>query len=130
MKNLKLKRTVQISIGLLAFLMLIKSLMMPFVYLDFKLNQEYISKVLCINRDEPQLQCNGKCVLMQKMKEAHDQTQSQDDQTPTKQFLETFCEPIADFTLFPDFFKKQEIAQYQTHLFSSYSGAIFHPPQA
>jgi hypothetical protein len=35
---------------------------------SFKINQDYISKVLCINRDKPKLHCNGKCVLMQRIK--------------------------------------------------------------
>jgi len=38
--------------------------------IEYYANQEYFAKVLCINRDKPQLQCNGKCILMQKLKKA------------------------------------------------------------
>lgn len=32
------------------------------------LNQDYIARVLCINRDKPQLKCNGKCHLRKQLK--------------------------------------------------------------
>jgi hypothetical protein len=31
---------------------------------DYAINYEYISKVLCENKAKPELQCNGKCHLM------------------------------------------------------------------
>ena len=35
---------------------------------DYVINQDYISEFLCINKDKPELNCNGKCYLMQKIK--------------------------------------------------------------
>lgn len=29
----------------------------------FKLNQDYIASVFCINKDQPQMKCDGKCYL-------------------------------------------------------------------
>lgn len=34
------------------------------------MDYEYISEVLCINKDKPKLNCNGKCYLMQSLAEA------------------------------------------------------------
>jgi len=31
---------------------------------------EYISEVLCVNKDKPELHCNGKCYLMKSLAEA------------------------------------------------------------
>jgi hypothetical protein len=31
------------------------------------INYDYISKVLCINKDKPELKCNGKCHLMKEL---------------------------------------------------------------
>ncbi|WP_197474525.1 hypothetical protein [Tenacibaculum ovolyticum] len=42
----------------------------PFV--EYVINYDYISKVLCINKDKPKLQCNGKCQLMQKLEKQQD----------------------------------------------------------
>lgn len=50
-------------------------------YMDYALNQEFISEVLCINQDKPELQCNGKCYLKEQLeqeasKEQQDQNSS------------------------------------------------------
>ena len=50
----------------IALLILIKPVI---PVLDYVLNYEYISTQLCVNRDKPQLQCNGKCYLMQALAE-------------------------------------------------------------
>jgi len=44
----------------------------PFV--EYVINYDYIAKVLCINKDKPELSCNGKCQLMKKLAQ-----QEQDD---------------------------------------------------
>jgi len=36
--------------------------------LEYIMNYDYISKVLCINKEKPQLKCDGKCYLSQKIK--------------------------------------------------------------
>jgi len=51
-------------------------------YLDYFVNYEYISEVLCINKEKPMSTCNGKCYLSQQLKEAQ-QTEKQDKKIPT-----------------------------------------------
>lgn len=38
----------------------------------YVINQDYILEFLCINRDKPELECNGKCYLMQMIEEKND----------------------------------------------------------
>lgn len=40
---------------------------------DYIINYDYISKVLCENKDKPQMHCNGKCHLMKEMAKASEQ---------------------------------------------------------
>lgn len=47
---------------------LIGILWQPLVYVDFKLRQDYIAKVLCIKKDEPIAVCGGSCVLADRLK--------------------------------------------------------------
>lgn len=47
----------------------------------FKLNREYIAKVLCENRKRPELHCDGKCYLAKKLKQ---QQEKQDKETSEK----------------------------------------------
>ena len=51
-------------------------------YLDYFVNYEYISEVLCISKEKPMSTCNGKCYLSQQLKEAQ-QTEKQDKKIPT-----------------------------------------------
>ena len=36
-------------------------------FLEYAVNRDYIAEVLCINRDRPELACNGKCHLMKEV---------------------------------------------------------------
>ncbi len=36
-------------------------------YVEYVLNQDYIAEFLCINKDKPKLQCNGKCHLVKEL---------------------------------------------------------------
>ena len=43
----------------------------PFV--EYAINYDYISKVLCINKDKPEMRCKGTCQLMQKLQQQEDE---------------------------------------------------------
>lgn len=43
----------------------------------YQVNRGYISEVLCENREMPEMHCDGKCVLAQKLKQANQQEQQQ-----------------------------------------------------
>jgi len=49
-----------------------------FVYAGFGLNQNYIVSRLCVNRDKPQLHCNGKCYLLRKLKQAEEKEKNRE----------------------------------------------------
>jgi hypothetical protein len=67
-----------------------------FVYAEFKSNQAYIAATLCENRDRPELNCQGKCYLMKKLKEA-DKEKKQENQAQKKASVDLFFvnEPVA-----------------------------------
>ncbi len=41
--------------------------------IEYVIDQEYIAEFLCINKDRPELACEGKCYLMQMLQEQEDQ---------------------------------------------------------
>ncbi len=41
-------------------------------YAEYVLNYEYISEVLCINQDKPELECDGKCYLRKQIEQQSD----------------------------------------------------------
>ena len=55
---------------LLIFLYLVNPLRVFQPYLVYKVNQDYIATVLCVNKDKPKMECNGKCHLAKELKKA------------------------------------------------------------
>jgi hypothetical protein len=41
-----------------------------FPVIEYAVNYEYISKVLCVNKAKPMMHCNGKCHLMKELAKA------------------------------------------------------------
>jgi len=57
-----------------------------FPVVEYAMNYQYISKVLCVNRDKPMLHCNGKCHLMKELAKAaeNEKPSSSDKKGPVK----------------------------------------------
>lgn len=36
-------------------------------YVEYLINQDYIAEFLCVNKDKPKLECNGKCQLVKEI---------------------------------------------------------------
>jgi hypothetical protein len=70
----------------------------------FQINKEYIARVLCENRDKPQMHCDGNCYLAKRLKaqqDKHDQeTGERVQQTPPVQL---FCETFVSFEFISTF---------------------------
>jgi len=91
----------------------------------FELNQQYITKAFCVNKDKPQLHCNGQCYLRKKLKQAEEKEQKQSLKSQ-EQNLTVF----APFT-FKSYFTEQVIC-YQVlneEILPRTLCTIFHPPQ-
>jgi len=104
------------------------SLSQFFVFAGFEMNRSYIVAALCINRDRPQLHCNGKCYLMKKLKQAQEKEQKQENQVQKIQLQEAIV-------ALPFNFKQYAIAAIHlripltTGMPLSQVSSIFHPPQ-
>jgi hypothetical protein len=66
-----------IAVPILILLILSQTFSQWFVLAAFKINQAYIAKNTCENRFRPQLNCNGNCVLMKKMKQREEEQQKE-----------------------------------------------------
>ncbi len=122
----------RLTIWLLMFAVLAVNFSTAFVYVGFKVNQPYIAKTLCINRNRPWLHCNGKCYFMRKIKQAEENEKKQAEKDSSirmevsffqEPYSITFIEPVileANKSTFPRY-----IYQYS----SSYTETIFRPPK-
>ena len=130
MKPVIIKWVKSYGMLLLAAAMLFKAFLAPAVFIDFKLNQEYIAKVLCINKEKPQLECNGQCILMQKMKAAQESENPEQNPAPKSQLLEIFTELKSIYHPISFQLTEKKYFEYSASLVVLNFSKIFHPPQS
>ncbi|MEQ9166270.1 MAG: hypothetical protein RLO12_08430 [Fulvivirga sp.] len=119
------------TVVFLAITILISTLAVPLIYLDFELREDYIAKVLCINRDKPITVCGGQCYLTKQLGAVTD-FDNDGDQTMHRLVEIIFASPESEMIIasqVPDnYFQKQIIPQSE-NLKSLNLTDIFHPPQ-
>jgi len=100
---------------------------MPFI--EYKINKERIAKVLCVNKDKIEMQCNGKCHLKKQLRKATNETSEQPlptlskiDELTTLLFIKKlqYLNPIP--------INKTIIAYINNYQFLFHK-RIFHPPK-
>lgn len=99
-----------------------------FVFAGFEMNQGYIAKELCVNRDKPQLHCNGQCYLMKKLKQAQEKEQKQDRQFQKIQLQEAIVYTPFVFKQY-SFIAVDFRVPFTTGMPVAQLNTIFHPPQ-
>ena len=99
----------------------------PFV--EYAINYDYISKVLCINKDKPEMSCKGTCQLMQKLEQQKD-----DDYRSLRIHMEEY--PIGFVKLLSiNYIGTNDNvitthSDYKNNYSFLYSFTVFHPPLA
>lgn len=95
----------------------------------FELNRSSIAAELCVNRDKPVLQCNGKCALKQRL-------QKIDQSSPTSKIVKPKPIQLIQFVLDAPALRESSFSQrnrkghscYRVFGFSDYYPSVFHPP--
>ena len=121
--------TVKKILFLLALLMLLKPVL---PVLDYVFNYDYISKVLCLNKAKPKLQCNGKCHLMKELaKTSENETPISSNKKSSSQEMEIlFFEEINSFKITPIYFNLKQTVNnnYSDLYYYLNSDSVFRPP--
>lgn len=101
----------------------------------FKVNQQNIAEMLCVNKNRPELQCNGKCVLMQRIQAEVDKAQAKGQQMLQNLIERDVVWVFENWDLIPLFnnntlsFQSAAPTQAQHQwVFQSLLSDIFHPP--
>ncbi|MDQ6477606.1 hypothetical protein [Dyadobacter sp. LHD-138] len=100
----------------------------------FHFNRDYIARVLCENRDKPQLNCDGKCYLAKKLKQQQDkQDKETTERVQNSPVLQLFTQPVFafDFLHSESFFgDEQKVSFYYNLLrYSTPCFGILQPPK-
>jgi hypothetical protein len=99
-----------------------------FVLLDYTLNKNFISTVLCENRDKPQMRCNGKCHLKKQLKEQDKKESAPVNSIKEKYEVQFLYSPAA---LYMDNSTGITVSfTYSSPASERAEASIFHPPRA
>lgn len=102
------------------------------ILIDFKINQDFIAEVLCINKEKPMSTCNGKCYLSKQLKKAEEQEEKQAP-TSKKERLEVvyyYAKSAFDFPINNDCLVGKLNPAYDDEFYpSSFISDIFRPPK-
>ena len=99
------------------------------VIIDFLLNQEHIKEFLCINKEKPELACNGKCYLTKQLEETQNKREQEfPDLVHVKyEFVLTF-HLNKDIQRIAFCEKRRCILGYDNSYTFQFINDIFHPP--
>ncbi|WP_346820086.1 hypothetical protein [Rapidithrix thailandica] len=123
-----LKKT---GVVLLCLLTLVNALVMSLIYADYQLRKEYISKVLCINREKVESFCAGRCFLEKQLEKARKAEQEQ--QRSESSIFSFLAMPVLDeglhYLFRTPFELELDYYQFDEVVHSSYTSDIFDPPR-
>ncbi|WP_428229842.1 hypothetical protein [Flavobacterium sp.] len=119
----------KIVILFLSFMLLMPSFGSFCVYTTFKLNQEEISKTICIQRKMVFNSCNGRCELQKSLKKYTDNEKKMQDNLKEKAeviYIQNIA--VSHFKLVTTIKSRKAIFAYFDKKPISVSNATFHPP--
>ncbi len=124
-KTFKLLRKINIYIFTFLYLVAMLRPIAPFV--EYAINYDYISEVLCINKDKPEMHCNGKCYVMKQLKK-----QKSEDfkllKISEEEYPIGFVEIITINSPKKINFNTKKLHFYQQNYTFVADNSVFHPP--
>lgn len=110
-------------------LLMVKTMALPLMCLEYKINKAFIAANLCENRDKPLMECHGKCHLSKQIERSGESPDPQSSKTGIKSVSLDIYEPVAvlelddvdESSITHQSFQDNRSAAGHTH-------GIFHPP--
>lgn len=114
------------------FILTLFILLKPFLpIVEYVVNYEYISKVLCVNKETPIMGCDGKCYLMSQLaKSAEDEKPISDKKVIVKDVELLFFQEIKQVVFLKAIITQKPILNFNyCNLYDYLNSSItFHPP--
>jgi hypothetical protein len=117
-----------VIILLLIFILVLQPVHNLLIVLNYVINKEFISTVLCINRDKPELNCNGKCQVAEQLKEQEKKKNEQKGTITDKIDIPVYI-PVSNDQLHPPIEKEKYHIIYNPPTRTVPPYPIFHPPR-
>lgn len=117
---------------LLLMVILSPSLTKLWIAVDFKINQDFIAKELCVKKEVENNTCQGTCHLKKELKKAEEQGQKQYPLESLKKLkeIQLFSEQFNKYSFFSTHNDKQKLNSSYTFSFcEEHLSSIFRPPK-
>jgi hypothetical protein len=104
-----------------------------FAVASFELNQKYIAEKLCVNKNKPWMHCNGRCYLLNKVKQAEENEQKQASKELRSNLqINWYFEPLGIATKEPltDMIARSFKIHYTSCYTNQFTASIFRPPKS
>jgi hypothetical protein len=97
----------------------------------FVLNNDYVAKVLCQNKNRPELHCNGQCYLAKQLKAAEQKDRQNMADLLKVNEIQLFCSEtfIINFKNFPTFLFQKHAIFYLLTNYTTPQFSVFQPPR-
>ena len=96
------------------------------------LTQDYITEKFCVNKDKPELQCNGKCYLTKELAKAseNDNPLSENKKNTNSKIEILFISEISDYSFNQNYCElNKTINTFYSNLYKwLFTNSTFHPP--
>lgn len=113
---------------LLVLVSLIATMQDSFTLLVFKINQDYIAKNLCVQKEVENNTCQGCCHLKKQMEQQNEQEKSNPNQSREKLLIDLF--PLENIKTQPKSVHTTiRYKELQCQFVNSFISDVFHPPQ-
>ncbi|WP_126246120.1 hypothetical protein [Chitinophaga rhizosphaerae] len=112
-------------------LLLVKTMALPIMCLEYQLNKAFIAANLCENRDKPIMQCGGKCHLSKQIERSGETPDPQSSKTGIKSISFDIYQPVAVLQLDDVDGSSLSHRSFQDNRSAAgFAHGIFHPPIA
>jgi len=96
---------------------------------EYVINKDYIAEFLCVNQDNKELECNGKCYLMQRLAEENNEKKENLPRIAMEEYPIGFVNLLSVNNTYSKYTLLNTSRNYYRNQYSfMYSDTCFHPP--
>ncbi|WP_245967136.1 hypothetical protein [Ulvibacterium marinum] len=110
------------------FLYVLAMLRPVFPLFEYIVDQDYIAEFLCINKEKVEMQCNGKCYLMQRLNEQNEEKKQNLPKIAMEEYPIGFIDVLAIPAQKTGITGSTSVLHYSNNYSFLFSDSSFRPP--
>ena len=118
-----------VSVSILFICLIAATFSNLWILLSFNINQNFIAKELCVNKNDPAMHCNGHCYLSKQLANEEKPSSPFNTQSSERFEIQLFCVQLPLSTINKTSAAKIYYNQKQNFTAQHFISNNFHPPQ-